>query len=53
MFLTRDQLAELTGYKLPSLQRRWLEKNGIPHHVNAAGRPVFCALRWRSWNEIF
>lgn len=40
LFVPPDQLVELTGYKLPAKQRQWLEKNGVPHSVNAAGRPV-------------
>jgi hypothetical protein len=40
MFLTPPDLRELTGYKLPAKQREWLERNGVPHTVNAAGRPV-------------
>jgi hypothetical protein len=40
MFLTAAQLRELTGYKVQTKQRRWLEENGIPHSVNAGGKPV-------------
>ncbi|MGO9443925.1 MAG: DUF4224 domain-containing protein [Thiobacillaceae bacterium] len=40
MFLTRDDLCKLTGYKAQSRQRRWLQRNGIPHSVNAGGKPV-------------
>ena len=40
MFLTADQLRELTGYVKPSKQIEWLTRNGVPHHINAAGRPV-------------
>jgi hypothetical protein len=40
MFLTAAQLAELTGYVKPSKQIEWLRRNGVPHFVNAAGRPV-------------
>jgi hypothetical protein len=39
-FLTRAELAELTGYVKPSKQIAWLTKNGVAHLVNAAGRPV-------------
>jgi len=34
------QIINLTGYRKPSKQIEWLRKNGIPHIVNAAGRPV-------------
>jgi hypothetical protein len=40
MFLTRDQIAELTGYKMPSKQIFWLTRNGVRHWVAATGWPV-------------
>ena len=40
MFLTDAELAKLTGRAKPSAQIRELERQGIPHTVNAAGRPV-------------
>lgn len=40
MFLTAEQLRELTGYVKPSKQIEWLRRNAVPHFVNAAGRPV-------------
>lgn len=40
MFLTDAELQTLTGYRRPACQRRWLERNGIPHFVNALGKPV-------------
>ena len=40
MFLTATELAELTGYKLPAYQRRWLLARGWPHEVSAGGKPV-------------
>lgn len=39
MFLTEDQLYELTGYTRKSAQVSWLRKNGIQHYVRADGRP--------------
>lgn len=33
-------IIDLTGYRKPSKQIEWLKRNGIPHIVNAAGRPV-------------
>lgn len=39
MFLTPDQLHELTGYTRKSAQVRWLRKNGVQHYVRADGRP--------------
>lgn len=40
MFLTAEQIEELTGYKKPSLQRRWLLANGYRFDVRADGRPA-------------
>lgn len=40
MFLTPEELQQLTGYKLAAHQVRWLKANGVPHFVNALGRPV-------------
>lgn len=39
-FLTAEELAELTGYKLAAKQRKWLARNGFPFIENAAGRPI-------------
>ena len=40
VFLSSEQLRHLTGYKKPSLQRRWLVANGYRFDVRADGRPV-------------
>lgn len=40
MFLTPDELAELTGRKIKSKQIETLRRMGLPFHVNAAGKPV-------------
>lgn len=40
MFLTRDQVAELTGAKTRARQIANLRQNGIRHTINAAGWPV-------------
>lgn len=39
-FLTPDEVATLTGRRFKALQIEWLRRAGIPHWVNAAGRPV-------------
>lgn len=39
MFLADQQIAELTGYKRPSAQRRWLIRNGYRFEVRGDGRP--------------
>lgn len=40
IFLSTEDLATLTGYKRSSQQIAWLKANGVPHWVNATGRPV-------------
>jgi hypothetical protein len=39
MFLTPEQVADLTGYVQPAAQIRWLRKNGVQHYVRCDGRP--------------
>ena len=39
MFLTKDELRELTGYKRASAQIRWLNKNGYSYAIGADGFP--------------
>lgn len=39
LFLTADELRELTGYTQGAAQIRWLRKNGIQHTVRADGKP--------------
>lgn len=38
--LTAPEVVLLTGYRMPSKQIEFLQKNKIPFIVNAAGRPV-------------
>jgi methylphosphotriester-DNA--protein-cysteine methyltransferase len=42
MFLTPEELAQLTGYRPCQRARtcRWLDENGIAHTVNRLGDPV-------------
>ncbi|MDH3645956.1 MAG: DUF4224 domain-containing protein [Gammaproteobacteria bacterium] len=40
IFLTADELGELTGYQRPALQRRWLAENGYSFDVRADGKPI-------------
>lgn len=40
MFLTPEEIAELTGRKVKRLQVEQLRTMGIPFYVNAVGRPV-------------
>ncbi len=39
MFLSRDELIELTDLKQPSAQIRWLTEHGYRFDVGASGRP--------------
>lgn len=39
-FLTPEEIAELTGRKIASLQIEWLRKNGFRFWENAAHKPV-------------
>jgi hypothetical protein len=45
MFLTAEELLELTGLRRPSAQIRWLRSRQIRHYVNAVGHPVIA----RAW----
>jgi hypothetical protein len=39
-FLSDDELTTVTGYKIPSFQRQWLQRNAWEHVLTAAQRPV-------------
>ena len=39
MFLSRDELQELTDLKLAHAQCRWLVEHGYPHDISASGKP--------------
>lgn len=36
---TREELKELSGYRLPSKISRWLRDNGFQHYIGADGWP--------------
>ena len=40
MFLRKGELEELTGYKMPACQIKWLKVQGIRHWISAISRPV-------------
>lgn len=40
MFLSSTEIQELTGYKRPADQRRWLSARGWPFELDANNRPV-------------
>lgn len=40
LFLTDEELTQLTGRKMKSLQKAWLKAQGIPFRVSATGHPV-------------
>ena len=39
IFLTQDEVRELTDLKIPKAQMRWLQKNSYPFEVAASGKP--------------
>lgn len=39
MFLTSDELIELTGYRFASYQKKWLIANGFNFLISRAGQP--------------
>jgi len=39
MFLSPDDLYQLTDYIRPADQRRWLREHGFAHEVGSSGRP--------------
>lgn len=40
MFLTEEEVIELTGYRKPSAQSRWLWANGIKNYTNSQNRVI-------------
>lgn len=39
LFLTQDELKELTDRKIPIAQIRWLQKHAYPFVISASGKP--------------
>jgi len=39
LFLTKDELRELTGYQIPSAQKRWLTRKKLTYITGADGMP--------------
>jgi len=39
LFLTTDELRELTGLRVAAYQCKWLEKHGYVFETNASGKP--------------
>jgi hypothetical protein len=54
MFLSANELQELTGYKKPALQQRWLLQNGYQFDVRGDGRPVVmeAQVRFRQFKDL-
>ncbi len=48
MFLSQTDIAELTGYRKPVLQRRWLLRNGYRFDVRGDGRPALLEAQVRA-----
>lgn len=40
LFLTQDEVHELTGYRLHARQRKWLDSHGYLYERSATGRPI-------------
>lgn len=40
IFLTKEELRQLTGYARPMAQLRWIRDRGYLHEIDAKGRPV-------------
>ena len=40
LFLSKDEIAELTGYKVPALQCRWLKDRGWVFEQNCVFRVI-------------
>jgi hypothetical protein len=47
MFLTPEQLEDLTGLTQPAAQLRWLRKNGIEAYERADGKPRVPAAQFK------
>jgi len=39
LFLSSEELRDLTDLKIPKAQMKWLDKNNFPYVVSAAGKP--------------
>lgn len=39
IFLSQDEIKELTDLKIPKAQIRWLTKHAFPFEISAAGKP--------------
>ncbi len=39
MFLSQDELRELTDLKIPIAQMRWLQRYAYPFEIAASGKP--------------
>lgn len=48
MFLSPEQIEQLTGYRKAALQRQWLINNGYSFDVRADGRPVVSKAHYES-----
>lgn len=52
MFLTPEELEDLTGLKQSAAQIRWLQKNGVEHYVRADGRVRVVRSRLEAKDEV-
>jgi hypothetical protein len=52
VFLTNNELQQLTGYQKPTLQRRWLVDNGYSFDVRRDGKPVVSRCHYESHHGV-
>lgn len=60
MFLSEEELADLTGCRTHWARVKWMQKNGIPHGVRPDGSPIVVrehlqevAEKRRTWDDPF
>ena len=51
MFLTTEELRDLSGYQKPALQIRWLAENDYSFDIRCDGRPVVSRTHYESHHE--
>ncbi len=55
LFLTSDELKELTDLKISKAQMRWLDKHHYPYEISASGSPkvlrAFLIARLQNHNK--
>lgn len=53
LFLSSDELRDLTDLKIAKAQMRWLDKNNYPYEISASGKPkVLRSFLFDRFNNI-